>query len=201
VIIVRGANHYPEDIEVTVERSHPALRPQGGAAFAVEVADQVQLVVAHEVLRGHEQSDLATAMGVVRRAVAEEHDLQVHAVLLLPAGSLPRTSSGKVQRPACAAGFLAGSLPLVASSVLTDHARPVLGSAALAPGSDLERLLANLWRDVLGLEEVGVDDSFFELGGNSVQAAQLANRLQQKMGAIVPPTVFFDAPTIALLAR
>jgi acyl-CoA synthetase (AMP-forming)/AMP-acid ligase II len=201
LIIVHGANHYPEDIEATVERSHPALRPQGGAAFAVEADDEVRVVVAHEVARGYERSDLEQVLGAVRRAVAEEHALAVHTVLLLRPGSLPRTSSGKTQRHACVAGFLEGILPVLASSVLSEQARPVPGSLPTAPGGGLERWLADLWCAVMGLKEVGTHDHFAELGGNSVQAAQLANRLQQRLGAIVPPVVLFEAPTIAELAR
>jgi acyl-CoA synthetase (AMP-forming)/AMP-acid ligase II len=201
LIIVHGANHYPEDVEATVERSHQALRPQGGAVFAVEAEAEVRVVVAHEVARGHERSDLEQVMGAVRRAVAEEHDLSVHTVLLLRGGSLPRTSSGKTQRHACVTAFLEGSLPVLARSVLLEQARPELGCLPAAPDGGLEGWLADLWCEVMGLKEVGVHDHFAELGGNSVQAVQVANRLQQRLGAIVPPVVLFENPTIADLAR
>jgi hypothetical protein len=200
VIIVRGANHYPEDIEATVEQSHAALRSHAGAVFALNPTEDMRLVVAQEVARGSEESDLNEAMAAARRAVAEEHDLQVHVVLLLRAGSLPRTSSGKVQRHACAAAFEAGSLRVLASSDLADQERPILGAPAAVPGNELERWLTSLWQQVMDLPEIGTQDNFFELGGSSVQAAMLANRLQQRLGAVVSPVVFFEAPTVALLA-
>jgi acyl-CoA synthetase (AMP-forming)/AMP-acid ligase II len=201
LILVRGANYYPEDLEATVEQSHPILRPQGGAAFSVEGGDATRVVIGHEVVRSSEPPDLDAAIRAIRRTLVEAHELQADVVLLLRAGSLPRTSSGKVQRHACAAGFLAGTLQVVARSALCDQERPQLDSPSGAPSSDLEIWLAEVFREVLGLDRFGVQDDFLELGGNSVHAAMLANRLQQKLGAIVPPVVIFEAPTIARLAQ
>jgi acyl-CoA synthetase (AMP-forming)/AMP-acid ligase II len=118
LLIVGGANHYPQDIELTAERSHPELRSGGAAAFAVEVGGAEQVVVAVEVGAGRgtnggdarpSAQELAVA---VRSAVAEEHEIQVHRVVLLKAGGIPKTSSGKTQRRACRDLFLAGKLPL-----------------------------------------------------------------------------------------
>ena len=111
VIIIRGRNHYPQDIELTVERSHPALRPGHGAAFSVELDGEEKLVVVQEVERAHLRS-LVTEdiVGDIREAVAEAHELQVHAVVLTKPGSVPRTSSGKVRRAACRAQFIEGTL-------------------------------------------------------------------------------------------
>ncbi|HEU5130551.1 MAG TPA: AMP-binding protein, partial [Pyrinomonadaceae bacterium] len=105
LIIIRGRNYFPQDIELTVEHSHGSLRPGGGAAFSVDVAGEERLVVAQEVDRNHE-SDLMPVIGAVRQAVSEEHELQVYAIVLLKPGSLPKTSSGKIQRHACKAKFL-----------------------------------------------------------------------------------------------
>ncbi|HYG65657.1 MAG TPA: fatty acyl-AMP ligase, partial [Thermoanaerobaculia bacterium] len=107
LIIVRGRNLYPQDIERTAEGAHRALRPGGGAAFSVEVDGEERLVVAAEVERRSE-SEAPRAAAAVRRAVVEEHEVQVHEVVLLAAGTLPRTSSGKVRRGACRAAYLAG---------------------------------------------------------------------------------------------
>src|SRR5262249_14631764 len=146
--------------------------------------------------RGAERGDLGPVLRAVRRAVTEEHDVPVHAVLLLRAGHLPRTSSGKVRRQACAAAFAAGGLDAVATSVLGEDQRADLPDP---PGDGLELWLAGLWADVLGVE-VGIHANFFDLGGNSVQAAMLANRVQQKLEAIVPPTAVFEAPTVVQFA-
>jgi acyl-CoA synthetase (AMP-forming)/AMP-acid ligase II len=137
VIIIRGNNHYPQDIELTVERSHPSLRPGCGAAFSVEVAGEERLVVVQEVERrvqpprqrqperrhmapepgfdpeSPQPLDVDAIIGGIRQAVAEQHGVQAYAVLLLRAGSIPKTSSGKIQRYACRTGFLTGSLDIV----------------------------------------------------------------------------------------
>ena len=115
VIIIRGRNHYPQDIELTVEQSHPALRSNAGAAFSVDFAGEEKLVVAQEVERSYlRKLNANEVIGAIRRAVAEQHDLEVYAVMLLKTVSLPKTSSGKVKRSACRAGFLAGTLDVVA---------------------------------------------------------------------------------------
>src|SRR6185503_11791907 len=94
LIIIRGVNHYPQDIELTVEQSHPALRPAGGAAFSVEVRGEEQLVVVQEVDH-RKRADLDTVIGLIRQAVTEQQQLQTHAVVLVKAGTIPKTSSGK----------------------------------------------------------------------------------------------------------
>jgi acyl-CoA synthetase (AMP-forming)/AMP-acid ligase II len=112
VLVVRGRNHYPEDIEATVQAVHPALRPGCGAAFETGPDGQPRVVVVQEIDRRARRLSLAALRGDVRQAVAERHDLQVHDVQFLGPGGLPRTSSGKVQRHACRAAYERGSLRL-----------------------------------------------------------------------------------------
>jgi acyl-CoA synthetase (AMP-forming)/AMP-acid ligase II len=126
LIIIDGRNVYPQDIELTVEHSHSALRPGCCAAFSIDF-NQERLIVAAEVERryhagrqhgengnahanGRLPLDLDAVVRAIRRTVAEEHDVRAHTVVLLKAGSIPRTSSGKVQRQVCKANFLDGTL-------------------------------------------------------------------------------------------
>jgi acyl-CoA synthetase (AMP-forming)/AMP-acid ligase II len=100
VIIIRGINHYPQDIESTVQASHPALRRHGGAAFAV-AGDRgsEKLVLVQEVERTQRhQIDRDEIADAIREAVANEHELAVHDILLIRAGAIPKTTSGKIQR-------------------------------------------------------------------------------------------------------
>ena len=115
LIIIRGRNLYPHDIEMTVEQCHPALRPGSGAAFSVEVHEEEQLVVVQEV-DPRTTADVNGMAAAIRRAVAEQHDIQVHTVVLIKHGSLPKTSSGKVQRGACRTRFLTHSLESIGAS-------------------------------------------------------------------------------------
>ena len=140
LIIIGGRNLYPNDIELTVEQSHASVRSGGCAAFSVDVTDDERLIVAAEVER-RQAADPARANGVdqthsangyrrnpwthegldavvraIRRAVSEQHDIRVHAVVLLRAGGIPRTPSGKVQRRICQAQFRDGTLERSAQS-------------------------------------------------------------------------------------
>ena len=115
LLIIRGRNYYPQDIELTVERSHPALRFSCGAAFTIDNGGDPRLVVAHEVERHVGAFEVEEIVPDIRQAVASEHDLNVSVVLLLKTGTIPRTSSGKVRRSACKTGFLQEALSLVAA--------------------------------------------------------------------------------------
>jgi acyl-CoA synthetase (AMP-forming)/AMP-acid ligase II len=116
LIIIAGRNHYPTDIEATVERSHSSIRAGCCAAFSVVVDGEERLVIAAELDRrpGIGGTDHAEAIRAVTRAVAENHDLQVHAVALLKPGGIPKTSSGKIQRRACQGAFASGELRMAA---------------------------------------------------------------------------------------
>lgn len=129
LIIIRGHNHYPHDIELTVEQCSPAIRPGCCAAFSIDTAGKEQLVILVEIdpryrpeqeQRGEAGGDTAGAQYKLLDAqqlvkdisweVWEQHDLQPHEVVLVKAGTIPKTSSGKTQRRACRAAFLEGSL-------------------------------------------------------------------------------------------
>jgi len=133
LIIIGGRNLYPHDIESTVEQSDAAVRPAGCVAFSVDIADEERLIVATEIDRryqpdrhhrngesrecengshpnGRTPADLDAVVRNIRRAVAQEHDVRVHAVVLLRAGGIPKTPSGKIQRRVCAARYRDGTL-------------------------------------------------------------------------------------------
>jgi 8-amino-7-oxononanoate synthase len=116
LIIVRGVNIYPQDIESTVQRVSDFLRPLGGAAFMVKDIPKnngersvERLVIVQEVERKF-KGDASSIYGEIRRVVAAEHEIAVEAIVLVKYGSIPKTSSGKIQRHACRNGFLSGSL-------------------------------------------------------------------------------------------
>lgn len=116
VIIIRGQNHYPQDIEALVEQSHPALRLGCGAAFTVEVNGEERLVVVQEVERTWlRKLDVEMVARAIRKAVVQQHELHVYAIALIKTGSIPKTSSGKIQRSACRAKFLEGTLDVLVS--------------------------------------------------------------------------------------
>jgi acyl-CoA synthetase (AMP-forming)/AMP-acid ligase II len=114
VIIIRGQNHYPQDIELTVENSHPALRPACGAAFSIDSKGSERLVIVQEVERSYlRKLNVQEVLGSIRQAVVAQHGLEIFATVLVKTGSIPKTSSGKIRRQACRAAFLCGTLDVV----------------------------------------------------------------------------------------
>jgi acyl-CoA synthetase (AMP-forming)/AMP-acid ligase II len=115
IVIIRGVNHYPQDIEHTVQRSHPALRRHGGAAFAVaDPAGAERLVIVQEVERTYRNRiDPAEIIARVREAVVIEHEIAPHEIALLRPGALPKTTSGKIQRAVSRQLWQEGSLDLL----------------------------------------------------------------------------------------
>ena len=113
LIIIRGRNIYPQDVELTVEKSHEILRSEGGAAFSLEIDGEEQLIVVNEVERVYQYVDLNDVTETVRQVVAENYEVQPYKVLLLKMGTLPKTSSGKVQRHLARSRYLANELELV----------------------------------------------------------------------------------------
>ena len=120
LIIIDGRNHYPQDIEATVEQSHPALRQGACAVFSVSVDEREQLVVVVEVNRQIASAFTRDAIegsvmvkeiiNAIKSAVVEEHDIRTYAVSLLKPGNIAKTSSGKIQRRACREQFLTNNL-------------------------------------------------------------------------------------------
>ncbi len=125
VIIIKGRNHYPQDIERTVEASNPFIRPSCVASFAIAVKEEDQLVVLAEVDRHYwdrqknstkSQEEIAAEKAekeqrliqTIRSAISKHHDLQTHSILILKSGAIPKTSSGKIQRHVCRDRFLKG---------------------------------------------------------------------------------------------
>lgn len=114
LIIMDGRNHYPQDIELTVEGCHPALRSHGVAAFSVDVNGEERLVIIAELEREHlpgrlNAADPKAVTRAVRQAVAEQHAISLYDLVLVKPGSVPVTTSGKIQRRACRARYLEGS--------------------------------------------------------------------------------------------
>jgi len=120
LIILDGLNHYPQDIELSVEQCHPVLRPGCCAAFSVEVNNRERLVIVAEIARPDKLKALQDATDVpldrasieraIRGAAAKNHDLRAHEIVLLKPGTVPKTSSGKIRRHASKRGYLDGTL-------------------------------------------------------------------------------------------
>jgi acyl-CoA synthetase (AMP-forming)/AMP-acid ligase II len=115
LIIIRGINHYPQDVESTVQDCHPALRRHCGAAFSVaDQSGEEQLIIVQEIERAYRyEVALPEIIAAIREAVTRDHDIAPHDIVLIRTGTLPQTTSGKIQRHLARQLYLAGSLAAV----------------------------------------------------------------------------------------
>ncbi|MEQ1848293.1 MAG: phosphopantetheine-binding protein, partial [Nitrospira sp.] len=201
LIIVRGRNYYPHDLEWTAEHTHPGLRRGCGAAFSVEGEAGERVVLVHEVEKHLQEADALAVMTGIRRAMADEYELEIHTVVLIKSGTIPRTSSGKIQRHACKAAFEANQLTVVGSSTLeSDRNAETDGVSSESPHTSVETRLADIWQEVLGGPLPHRQANFFSLGGNSLLAAQVVARILDVFHIELPLSVLFECPTLSGLA-
>jgi len=200
LIILRGRNLYPQDVELTVEGAHPALRPGCGAAFSVDDGGEERLVVAQELRRRWlRKADAETIGREVRRAVAEEHEAQLHELVLIRTGSMPKTTSGKIQRRECRRRYLEGELTVVGRSGAgaaaecgavgdftgLDHGQP----AAVDVGTpDLRRWLTRVAASTLRRDATELDSAqpLTAYGLDSLAAVELSHAVESRLGAPLP---------------
>ncbi len=207
LLIIRGRNHYPQDIELTVEGSHPAIQPSAVAAFSTEVDGREQLVIVCEVTRQHRNPDADAVFAAVRRAVVEAHELQAFAIALIKPLSIPKTSSGKIQRHLCKAAFDDGTLDVVARWTLAAPPAPAPPqherAAVRADASAIVHWLIARIAERTGLAPSAIDprEPFIIYGLDSAQAVSLAGDLSTWLGRDLPPTLAWDYPTIESLAE
>ena len=223
VMIIRGRNHYPQDVERVACATHEALRPDSGAVFTVDNDDsQEQLVIVYEVDRQYRQADFDEVIRGIRRAVADQLELEVTSVVLIRHASLPRTTSGKVQRNLCRQQLANEKLKVLAE--WTRKPVSVSGSDESAAEGKAERLKrgdqpmtpdevnrlserVELWlltwlvdRAAIPQDEVHRDKPFAEYGLDSLTAVELSQELEDWLGVEVVPTVAWNYPTPATLS-
>ena len=239
LIIVRGRNYYPQDIERVVEESYPTLRRGCSAAFSVQVEGEEQLVVAVEIERRVRTSDRRASappgadggerrstsdrrdpraellpqldadgrapfrpeevFDAIKAAVAEHFGLRAHTVVLLKGGSLPKTSSGKVQRHACRAGFLDNSLDVIEGSVASaDDGAERVTLAELKAASPagrrtlLEKYLQGALARLLAIpgSRIDIAQPLNGFGLDSLLAVELTHEIERTFDVVLPATAF-----------
>jgi 8-amino-7-oxononanoate synthase/acyl carrier protein len=208
LIIIRGVNRYPQDIELTVEQASNLIQAGAVGAFSVDMRDRERLIIVCEIERTR-RKDWSDVIQAVRSQVTAEHDLPPDGVVLVRFGSIPKTSSGKIQRHACRKDFLEGKLSVVAQWFVWDEEKggppaPVPPAGA-APSRDLPqvdpqvaaivmeqvRAVAKERAKVLHLDSNIVVD----LGLDSLERLQIANSLEEIFGGRFPEEVLAQIET------
>ena len=198
LIIIRGRNHYPQDIERAVYSSHLALKPDGGAAFSVELENEERLVVVHEIDTRY-RHEAAAIVETIREAIAEEFEIQPAAVVLIRSGTLPKTSSGKVRSAACRRDFLEDRLSVIAQWRAT---REEDGSTPAAP-DELNTETVERWLQSLLIAWLHIGDPLIDAhqplaryGIDSLLALELTHAVETVLGVRLSSTSFLRNPTI-----
>ena len=218
MLIIRGRNLYPQDVEACAGAAHPVVRPALCAATAIEVDGEERLLVVAEVERHRSDANATEVAAAVRAAVARDLDVEVHALVLVAAGTMPRTSSGKIQRHACRREFLDGSLtevgrwtrtaaeptapdPSAASprGMAGPTTRRPLREMLLALDPALRRpvLAADLSRRLAGLPGADLTAAtggatLAALGLDSLRACELQHGLEHDLGIRLPLVDLLD---------
>jgi amino acid adenylation domain-containing protein len=222
LIIIRGRNHYPQDIELTVDLSHPSLRPGCTATFSIDVNGEEQLAVVVEVAKNlaaaPDPEALEAVAGAIRQAVSSQHELQVHTVALIPPGAIFKTSSGKIQRRACRAALLSDTLELVWRSTLESQTAPLSGGPE-APASEplplaaagsfeerralIDRCVREEIAAVLGAGARPLDAGtpLARLGLDSLGAVELRDRLERRLQVNLSAVTLLEDQGLAALVE
>ncbi|MBW4685857.1 MAG: amino acid adenylation domain-containing protein [Komarekiella atlantica HA4396-MV6] len=213
LIIIRGRNLYPQDIELTAECSHSSLHSGASAAFTVEVNNEERLVIVQE-LKFRAKPNLEEVISAIRQAVTEEHEVQVYAVVLIKPGSIPKTSSGKIQRRATRAQFQNGELNVIGSdifkisNIVTKETRLKRSELlTLSPTQCqplLEAYLIEQEARVLAIapDNINPEEPLSTLGFDSLKVFELKNRIKVDLEVEVSIADFFEGmSTLKLVTK
>lgn len=226
MIIVRGVNRYPQDIEQTVERASSAVQPGAVAAVSMDVDGREQLMIVAETVR-QRGLDWDAEIAAIRRAVTAEHELPPDAVFLVRNSSVPKTSSGKIQRHACHGAILHGELKVVAhwkrdeilgqgfGGALQVERGPVMQAAASGSqvAADADAGVAR--QEIVDIvithvkavakERAGdlsrSTDIVLDLGLDSLERLEIAHSLEQAFGGRFPEETLQEIETVEEVAR
>ena len=207
MLIIRGQNHYPQDIEHTAEGAHPALEPNACAAFPIDDGEEEQLVIAIELRRAEmRHADHAVVVKAIRAAISDIHDIAARHVVLVRPMALPKTSSDKIQRARCRQLFLDGALATLHVAG-PDDASEGADCAIAAGGSGIhtgaiEAALLNQLAVALKRPLFPADaaTTFPELGIDSLAMQEVLMDLNDRLGISVSITDVYEHSTVQLLA-
>jgi acyl-CoA synthetase (AMP-forming)/AMP-acid ligase II len=199
LIILNGLNIYPQDLEATVNACHPQLLGCPGAAFAVDAQVEERIAIVQEVARAESRRVQAEELAAaIRQALWDVHEVHAETIVLLRPGSIPRTTSGKIQRRECRARFLAGTLEEIARS------QPLpapLSPAANATGLEAWAIAWIARHKQIRPAAISPETPFADLGMTSLDAVAFSTAFFEYLGrSDVRETLLWEYPTVWALA-
>ncbi len=205
LIIIRGVNYYPTDIEFTVQHNSTTLRQYGGAAFPLVVEGDEKLAVVQELERtAMRLDDYEPILNTIRQDIAMEHELEVYAIILIRTGSLPLTSSGKIQRRHCKNLFLNEQLSVVASWQQKQTEAPSQAQEHPEPTEEAIKEWLTHWivrNQHFKLEDIDPEKHLLSYGLDSLAAVNLETEISAHFGVQWHVSSFMLNPTINKIAK
>ncbi|ATB34308.1 AMP-binding protein [Melittangium boletus] len=200
LIIVRGQNHYPQDIELTAQQSHPALVAGAGAAFSLSPTEgsapegTERVVLVQEVRRTARHQPLGGVIAAIKEAITEALGLEMHQIVLVQEQSIPKTSSGKIQRRQTRQLFLEDGLKrlsLEEGGALPAGTQALLRAPPAEARSLLEKTVKSLASQVLKRPFILLDvrQPLKNYGLNEATAQALRTRLHEELGVELAGTI------------
>ncbi|NQZ20711.1 MAG: AMP-binding protein [Colwellia sp.] len=169
MIILKGKNYYPQDIESTIQYCHDDIHSGYAAAFEVDE----KLVVVTEIKRGSMKTlEPRLLVQEIARSIYSQHNISVDDVVLLRPFKIPMTSSGKIRRRQTKQLYQAGQLPSLYQKVSREE--------AIKPTGEVENVVHSIWSRVLDISEICVNRGFFELGGDSIKAIEIVAAINEQ---------------------
>jgi acyl-CoA synthetase (AMP-forming)/AMP-acid ligase II/acyl carrier protein len=209
LIVIRGRNYYPQDIEAAAVRSFPDLNGAPGAAFASSAGGQDRLVIIQELPRRHtpwSSAELDSVIAAIREGIGEEHDLTADAIVLTEPLAIPKTSSGKIQRRACQHAYVQGNLKIVrAWTAAWQNPELVRLEQQIRLRPTAARLRAWLVLRVsqatgVASTEIDYKAPLSQSGLDSLAAVAISGELESLLNLKLMPTLVWDHPSVAELA-
>jgi acyl carrier protein len=195
VIILRGKNHYPQDIEVTVAAAHPAFRRGGAAAFPIRRDGVEAFAVVQEVRKGVDDGELTKGLLAARAAVVSTHGIAPEDIVLVTPGAVPKTSSGKTERFKAREQYLESSLPKVRAL------RDLPPDDQKLKRSIERRMLAWIAEHAdLDIQTIDKAASFDTFGIDSVRTVELMRDLEKALGIQVPDNAVLQYRSVTEMA-
>ena len=205
IIIIRGVNHYPNDIEFTIQNSHADFRQNGGAVFPIVKDGEEKLAVVQELERTALRNDNHDELiSLIRKTISEEHELEVYAISLIRTGSIPLTSSGKIQRRQTKYNYLNDELNIVKAWNLDKEINIASDKKQIVPTEEAIKEWLVVWimrNQHFRRDEIELDQNIMSYGIDSLSAVTLEQEISEKFGFNWHVSSFMLNPTINKLAE
>ncbi|MCK9894491.1 AMP-binding protein [Frankia sp. AgB32] len=202
MIVIRGRNYFPQDLESAAWSADSRVRPGCVAAFGVTTDEQEQLVVAAECGSPADASAIAEISRNIRAAISRKFGVVVHDVVLLQRGSIPKTSSGKIRRSVTATAYRHDDLSVIARSDVADGAAAHTPAAQVPsePLGTISDKVSQALAAALGLHTIGPDVDFFAVGGDSLRAVE-ATAIAAELGVSFEASLLYSHPSVRELTE